>query len=41
MNIRNLNLAPRSALFFSLIISIVIALGIVAIHQMEKLHEVE
>ncbi|MCQ9473068.1 methyl-accepting chemotaxis protein [Pseudomonas alliivorans] len=41
MKIRNLNLAPRSAVFFSLIISIVIALGIVAIHQMEKLHEVE
>ncbi|MCD5981933.1 methyl-accepting chemotaxis protein [Pseudomonas sp. CDFA 610] len=41
MKIRNLNLAPRSAVFFSLIISIVIALGIVAINQMEKLHEVE
>ncbi|MEE4687493.1 methyl-accepting chemotaxis protein [Pseudomonas alliivorans] len=41
MKIRNLNLAPRSAVFFSLIISIVIALGIVAIDQMEKLHEVE
>lgn len=41
MNIRNLNLAPRSAMFFSLIISIVIALGIVAIQQMEKLYQAE
>ncbi|SHM88622.1 methyl-accepting chemotaxis protein [Pseudomonas asturiensis] len=41
MNIRNMNLAPRSAMFFSLIISIVIALGIIAIQQMGKLRDVE
>ncbi|WP_024695212.1 methyl-accepting chemotaxis protein [Pseudomonas syringae] len=41
MKIRNLNLAPRSAIFFSLIISIVIALGIVAIQQMEELYQAE
>jgi len=41
MNIRNINLAPRAALFFSLIIIIVLLLGIVASLQMSKLRESE
>ncbi|AHC36463.1 MULTISPECIES: methyl-accepting chemotaxis protein [unclassified Pseudomonas] len=41
MNIRNMNLAPRSAAFFSLIVLVVFALGIVAVMQMGKLRESE
>lgn len=41
MNVRNINLAPRSAIFFSLIILVVFALGIVAVMQMGKLRESE
>ena len=41
MNIRTLNLAPRSAVFFSLIVLVVFALGIVAVLQMGKLRETE
>lgn len=41
MNVRNMNLAPRSATFFSLIVLVVFALGIVAVMQMGKLRESE
>ena len=41
MNVRTMNLAPRSATFFSLIVLVVFALGIVAIMQMGKLRESE
>lgn len=41
MKIRNLNLAPRAAAFFSLIISIVIVLGVISLWQMDKLHDIE
>lgn len=41
MNVRNMNLAPRSAAFFSLIVLVVFALGIVAVMQMGKLRESE
>ncbi len=41
MNVRNMNLAPRSASFFSLIILVVFALGVVAVMQMGKLRESE
>nr|WP_085596469.1 MULTISPECIES: methyl-accepting chemotaxis protein [unclassified Pseudomonas] len=41
MNVRTMNLAPRSAVFFSLIILVVFALGVVAVLQMGKLRESE
>ena len=41
MNVRTMNLAPRSAAFFSLIVLVVFALGIVAVMQMGKLREAE
>ena len=41
MNVRTMNLAPRAAVFFSLIILVVFALGIVAVLQMGKLRESE
>ncbi|AZE67399.1 methyl-accepting chemotaxis protein [Pseudomonas synxantha] len=41
MNVRNMNLAPRSTCFFSLIILVVFALGIVALMQMGKLRDSE
>jgi methyl-accepting chemotaxis protein len=41
MNVRAMNLAPRSAAFFSLIVIVVFALGIVALIQMGKLRESE
>ncbi|ROM69651.1 methyl-accepting chemotaxis protein [Pseudomonas brassicacearum] len=41
MNIRTMNLAPRFTLFFSLIVLVVFALGIVALMQMGKLRDSE
>ncbi|KPW17923.1 Methyl-accepting chemotaxis protein [Pseudomonas cannabina pv. alisalensis] len=41
MNVRSMNLAPRAAIFFSLIVLVVFALGIVALTQMGKLRESE
>lgn len=41
MNLRNLNLAPRAALFFSLIVALVVVLGVFAVVQMGKLREIE
>src|SRR5450830_1898675 len=41
MNVRTMNLAPRSATFFSLIVLVVFALGIVAVMQMGKLRDSE
>ncbi|MGX1174398.1 methyl-accepting chemotaxis protein [Pseudomonas sp. R151218B TE3479] len=41
MNIRTMNLAPRFATFFSLIVLVVFALGIVALLQMGKLRDSE
>lgn len=41
MNVRNINLAPRSTSFFALIILVVFALGIVALMQMGKLRDSE
>ncbi|BCQ61009.1 methyl-accepting chemotaxis protein [Pseudomonas sp. Boi14] len=41
MNVRTMNLAPRSAAFFSLIVLVVFALGIVAVLQMGKLRDAE
>lgn len=41
MNVRNLNLAPRAALFFSLIVALVVVLGIFAVVQMGKLRDIE
>ncbi|WPO97610.1 methyl-accepting chemotaxis protein [Pseudomonas sp. HR96] len=41
MNLRSMNLAPRAALFFSLIVLVVFALGTVAALQMGKLRESE
>lgn len=41
MNLRNLNLAPRAALFFSLIVGLVVVLGIFAVVQMGKLRDIE
>ena len=41
MNVRTMNLAPRSAAFFSLIVRVVFALGIVAVLQMGKLRDSE
>lgn len=41
MNVRTMNLASRSATFFSLIVLVVFALGIVAVMQMGKLRESE
>ncbi|KPW81201.1 MULTISPECIES: methyl-accepting chemotaxis protein [Pseudomonas syringae group] len=41
MNVRSMNLAPRAAIFFSLIVLVVFALGIVALMQMGKLRESE
>jgi len=41
MNVRTINLAPRSAIFFSLIVLVVFALGIVALMQMDKLRDAE
>ncbi|MDY7067007.1 hypothetical protein PsexTeo8_34750 [Pseudomonas extremaustralis] len=41
MNVRTMNLAPRSATFFSLILLVVFALGVVAVMQMGKLRESE
>ncbi|MFA1013635.1 MCP four helix bundle domain-containing protein, partial [Pseudomonas tremae] len=39
--VRSMNLAPRAAIFFSLIVLVVFALGIVALMQMGKLRESE
>ncbi|TNF79792.1 methyl-accepting chemotaxis protein [Pseudomonas sp. ICMP22404] len=41
MNVRTMNLAPRSAAFFSLIVMVVFALGIIALLQMGKLRDSE
>lgn len=41
MNIRTMNLAPRAAVFFSLIVLVVFALGTVAVLQMGKLRATE
>jgi methyl-accepting chemotaxis protein len=41
MNIRTMNLAPRFATFFSLIVLVVFSLGIVALLQMGKLRDSE
>ncbi|MDP9530572.1 methyl-accepting chemotaxis protein [Pseudomonas protegens] len=41
MNVRTMNLAPRSAAFFSLIVLVVFALGMVAVLQMGKLRDSE
>lgn len=41
MRLRNLNLAPRAALFFSAIIALVLVLGVIAILQMGKLRDSE
>ncbi|KUG43545.1 Methyl-accepting chemotaxis protein [Pseudomonas savastanoi pv. fraxini] len=41
MRLRNLNLAPRAALFFALIIVLVFVLGIFAVMQMGKLRDAE
>lgn len=41
MNVRTMNLAPRAAVFFSLIILVVFSLGIVAVLQMAKLRDSE
>ncbi|WP_348749670.1 methyl-accepting chemotaxis protein [Pseudomonas rhodesiae] len=41
MRLRNLNLAPRAALFFSAIIVLVLLLGVIAILQMGKLRDSE
>ena len=41
MNVRSMNLAPRFATFFSLIVLVVFALGVVAVMQMGKLRESE
>ncbi|MCO7574221.1 methyl-accepting chemotaxis protein [Pseudomonas chlororaphis] len=41
MNVRTMNLAPRSAAFFSLIVLVVFALGMVAVLQMGKLRNAE
>jgi len=41
MRLRNLNLAPRAALFFALIIGLVFVLGAVAVVQMDKLRDIE
>ncbi|MBA1293191.1 methyl-accepting chemotaxis protein [Pseudomonas lurida] len=41
MRLRNLNLAPRAALFFSAIIVLVLVLGVIAILQMGKLRDAE
>ncbi|WP_210713231.1 methyl-accepting chemotaxis protein [Pseudomonas sp. MWU349] len=41
MNVRTMNLAPRSAAFFSLIVLVVFVLGIVAVLQMSKLRDSE
>jgi methyl-accepting chemotaxis protein len=41
MRLRNLNVAPRAALFFTLIIALVFVLGVVAVVQMRHLREAE
>ncbi|ALN19926.1 methyl-accepting chemotaxis sensory transducer [Ectopseudomonas mendocina] len=41
MSFRNLNLAPRAALFFALIVGLVFVLGVVAVLQMGKLRDIE
>lgn len=41
MSIRNLNLAPRAALFFALIVGLVLVLGVSAVLQMGKLRDIE
>lgn len=41
MNVRNLNLAPRAALFFSLIVGLVVVLGVFAVAQMSNLRDIE
>lgn len=41
MSFRNLNLAPRAALFFALIVALVFVLGVVAVLQMGKLRDIE
>ena len=41
MRLRNLNVAPRSALFFALIIALVFILGAVAVVQMGGLRDSE
>ncbi|MCQ3033667.1 methyl-accepting chemotaxis protein [Pseudomonas syringae] len=41
MRLRNLNVAPRAALFFALIIALVFVLGVFAVVQMGKLRDAE
>lgn len=41
MHLRNLNVAPRAALFFALIIALVFVLGAFAVVQMGKLRDSE
>ncbi len=41
MRLRNLNVAPRAALFFALIIALVFVLGAFAVVQMGKLRDAE
>ncbi|WP_263263101.1 methyl-accepting chemotaxis protein [Pseudomonas sp. RIT-PI-S] len=41
MNLRTMNVAPRAAVFFTLIVMVVFALGIVAALQMSKLRDTE
>lgn len=41
MRIRNMNFAPRAALFFSAIIVLVIVLGVISVMQMGKLRDAE
>lgn len=41
MRLRNLNLAPRAALFFASIIFLVFVLGVFAVLQMGKLRDAE
>lgn len=41
MNFRNLNLAPRAALFFTLIVALVVVLGAFSVVQMGKLRDIE
>ncbi|MCK6188268.1 methyl-accepting chemotaxis protein [Pseudomonas sp. EYE_354] len=41
MRLRNLNLAPRAALFFASIIALVVVLGVFAVLQMGKLRDAE
>ena len=40
MNLRNMNIAPRALLGFSLIGTLMLILGIYALVQMNKIHQV-